>query len=533
MKQFIALCFVLLASATAVPPARGQDTPRYGGTLVFAIGANPETLNVDLGGGMDTIAVACKMFNGLIYRDRDWRPQPELAESWTISRDGLTYTFELVKTARWHDGKPFTSADVKFTFEQVLAKFHPRTRLALANVDQVQTPDPHTVVVRLKKPYAPFLEHMTCQEGAILPKHVYEGTDILKNPHNLDDPIGTGPFRWHSWTRGDRIVMVRNDAYFRSGLPYLDRLVAKIIPDPVSRILGLEAGEVDYIQSYFLLKQEVARFKTNPNVKTKQDTDVPGNYLLFFNVKRKPLDDKRVRHALAMGVNRQQILEQAIFGLGSVGKSAVHAGLKWAHNPDVDYSRLFAYDPVKANTLLDGAGLPRRANGTRFTVHLLYNVADPGFRSMAEIIRSNWHDLGVEVILEALERQLNIDKLYTKGDFDVSIQAFTTAGDPAIGITRAYATATVPPRPFTNPTGYSNPKLDELFARGVTTPFRDERQKAYFEAQQIIAEDLPALNLIDRTEVDVASVKFRGLWVSAQPFDRWDLVWWVGGSASR
>ncbi len=534
MRRVVASLAALVIVAAAAPsPAPAGEAPRYGGTLVFAIGANPETLNPAVTTGVEALAVACKMFNGLIYLDRDWNPQPELAESWTISPDGLTYTFRLVRNAKWHDGRPFTSADVKFTFEEVLAKFHPRTRTAFANLDRVEAPDPYTVVVRFRKPYAPFLQQMTCQEGAILPKHLYEGTDVLKNPRNLDNPVGTGPFRWGSWTRGDHILMVRNEHYFRPGMPYLDRVVAKIMPDPASRILALEAGEVDYIQSFFLLKQEVARLRSNPGVQVKQDTDLPGNFLLFCNIGHKPLDDKRVRHALAMGVNRRQILEQAVFGLGAPGKSAIHVGLKWAHNPEVDYDRLFPYDPAKANAALDAAGLPRAADGKRFRLRLVYNVAQAGFTPMAEIIRNNWQDLGVEVTLEPLEFQLTIDKVYTRGDFDVTIQPYTTAGDPAIGITRAYATATTPPRPFTNPSGYSNPKLDELFARAVATPNRAERARAYFEAQRIIADDLPALNLIDRTEVDVASAKFRGLWISAEPYDEWDRVWWVGGKASR
>lgn len=534
MRTILAFLVLLVTGlGTTGPAARAQEAPRHGGTMVFAIGANPETLNPAVTTGVEALAVACKMFNGLIYLDRDWNPQPELARAWTVSPDGLTYTFELVKGARWHDGKPFTAADVKFTFEQVLARFHPRTRLAFANVDRIETPDDHTVVVRFTRPYAPFLQQMTCQEGAILPRHLYEGTEILKNPRNLEDPIGTGPFRYQSWTRGDNIVMVRNPDYFRPGLPYLDRMVAKIMPDPTSRILALEAGEVDYIQSFFLLKQEVGRLRANPNVQVQQDTDLPGNFLLFFNVDRKPVDDRRVRQALAMGVNRRQILEQAVFGLGVPGKSAIHVGLRWAHNPEVDYNRLFPHDPARANAALDAAGLPRGAGGTRFRLRLVYNIAQAGFTPMAEIIRSNWQALGVDVTLEPLEFQLTMDKVYAKRDFDVSIQPYTTAGDPAIGITRAYTTTPPPVRPFTNPTGYANRKLDDLFARAIATPDRAERARLYFEAQRIIADDLPVLNLIDRTEVDVASAPFRGLWISAQPYDEWDRVWWVGGRPSR
>lgn len=524
--------FVLGTLALAAGRAPAQEAPRYGGTFVFAIGANPETLNPAITTGVEALAVACKMFNGLVYLDRDWNPQPELAAAWTVARDGLRIVFKLQPNVRWHDGKPFTAADVKFTMEEVLAKFHPRTRLAFANVEGVDAPDPLTVVVRFKNAYAPFLQQMTCQEAAILPKHLYEGGDILKHPRNNDQPIGTGPFRWGRWVRGDFIELTRNDQYFRPGLPYLDKMVAKIMPDASARVLALEAGEVDYLQSFFLLKQEVARLRQNSAVQVKQDTDLPGNFLLFFNTQRKPLDDRRVRQALAMGLNRRQVLEQAVFGLGAVGRSAIHVNLKWAYNPAVDYTKLYPYDPARANALLDQAGHRRGADGTRFRLRLVYNVAQAGFGAMAEIARNNWKALGVEVSAEPVEFQVTLDKVFAKRDYDVSLQPYTTAGDPAIGIARAYVTMNEG-RPFTNPTGYSNPKVDELFTQAATVPAREERRKLYFEVQRIIAEDLPTLNLIDRTEADAASAKFRGLWQSAEPYDEWDRVWWVQGKASR
>jgi peptide/nickel transport system substrate-binding protein len=510
--------------------AGAQETPRPGGTLVVAIGANPETLNPAVTTGVEALAVTCKMFNGLVYLDRDWNPQPELAQSWTVAPDGLRITFKLTPGVAWHDGKPFSSADVKFTMEEVLAKLHPRTRLAFANVEGVDAPDPLTVVVRFRKAYAPFMQQMTCQEAAILPRHLFEGTDILKNPRATDNPVGTGPFRWGRWVRGDFIEMVRNPRYFRPGLPYLDKVIAKIMPDAASRVLALEAGDVDYIQSFFLLKQEVARLRTNASVQLKQDTDLPGNFLMFFNTRSKPLDDKRVRQALVMGLNRGQLLEQAVFGLGSVGKSAIHVGLRWAHDPSVDYTKLYPHDPARANALLDQAGLRRAGAGARARLRLVYNAAQAGFPAMAEIVRDNWRALGVDVSLEPSEFQVVLQRVFAKPDFDVSLQPYTTAGDPAIGIARAYVTMNEG-RPFTNPTGYSNPKLDDLLARAATVPARDERRKLYFEAQRIIADDLPALNLIDRTEVDAARAGLRGLWQSAEPYDAWDRVWWAQGKA--
>jgi peptide/nickel transport system substrate-binding protein len=181
-------------------------------------------------------------------------------------------------------------------------------------------------------------------------------------------------------------------------------------------VLALEAGEIDYVQSFFLLKQEVARLRQNRNVQVRPETDLPGVFILFFNTTRKPLDDKRVRHALAMGLNRQQMLEQAVFGLGAVAKSAIHTGIGWASNPAVDYTKLYAFDAAKANALLDEAGLRRGGDGTRAKLRLVFNVAQAGFSAMAEIMRNNWKALGIEITVEPVEFQVTLDRVFVKHD---------------------------------------------------------------------------------------------------------------------
>jgi peptide/nickel transport system substrate-binding protein len=508
-----------------------SDSPRYGGTIILAIGNNPSTLNPATTTGVDELAPACKMFNGLVSVDRNFAPQPELAESWKISDGGLRVSFSLRKNVRWHDGKPFTAADVKFTFEEVLSKYHPRAKVALASMKAVETPDPHTAVVHFSKPHGPFLQQLYCQEAAILPRHLYEGTDVLKNPRNRE-PIGTGPFKFQEWIAGSHIAMVRNDDYWRDGMPYLDKVIVKIIPDSMARILALEAGELDYIQTFYLLKQEVARLAKKPGIHVERDTEYPGNFLLFFNVRNKPLSDNRVRHALAMAINRDQIVEQVVYGLGYPGRSAIDSRIKWAHNPEVDYRKLYAYDPARANRLLDEAGYARGAGGVRMRLRLLFTAAQAGFPPMADIIRSNLQEVGVQVVLEPSDAQVTLDRAFNKFDFDLTILPYTTAGDPAIGIARVYVTNDAK-RPFTNPTGYSNPRVDELFAQGASVLLQAERRRSYLEVQKILAEDLPTLVLVERIEVDVVRDKFRGIWTSIQPMDQWDRVWWTGGRPKR
>ncbi|GAC1419026.1 MAG: ABC transporter substrate-binding protein [Candidatus Velthaea sp.] len=497
--------------------------PKHGGTFVFAISGDPATLNPGLTTGVEALATDCKMFSGLLWHDREGKNHGELAEKWFAADDGATYTFKLRHDVHWHDGKPFNAADVKYTFENVINKFHPRAKKAFENVASVETPDGYTVVVRMKKPYAPFLTQMTCQDGPILPQHIYANTDVLKNPHNTDNPIGTGPFKFQSWTKGDRVVMVRNPDFFRKGLPYFDQVIAKIVSDPNSRIQGLTTGELDYVQSFFLPKEQLSVLKGKPGITLKTDTDAPGNYLLFLNVTRPPLNNKLVRQAILRGINRKQMLDQAYQGVGYVSKSAIHQKIAWAYDPAVDYTKMYPYDPKAANALLDKAGVPRKG-GTRFKFRLAFNPAQAGFGPVTQIIKDNLAQLGIDVDLAPYEANVLNDVTFVKRDFDGTLQAYTTAGDPAIGIARIYVT--IPPgTPFSNPTGYSNPKVDELWAQGALTPLLAKRKSAYFAVQKILAEDLPTIPLIDRTEIDAANSKLQGMWLSGQPYDQWDQVW--------
>ena len=242
----LVLVVLTLAWGIALPTGAQDGTPR-GGTLVVAINADPGHLNPAITTSGATHAAAELIYNGLLGRDERGDPLPDLAESWTIEQAGAVYRFRLRDGVTWHDGKPFTAADVKFTFEEVLLKFHARTKAsmggALAGID---APDDRTVVFRFKQPYAPLLLQLDATEAPIVARHVYQGTDPQTNPANVN-PVGTGPFRAVSYRKGAEIRLARNPAYFKPGLPHLDELVMRIIPDAGTQVLALENGEVDFL----------------------------------------------------------------------------------------------------------------------------------------------------------------------------------------------------------------------------------------------------------------------------------------------
>jgi peptide/nickel transport system substrate-binding protein len=180
-----------------------------------------------------------------------------------VSSDDLTYTFRL-RPATFHDGQPVTSADVVYSMESILAPNHGRFQTAFRVIESITAPDAATVVIRLQRPYAPLISLLTVFDAPILPKHVYEGTDPLTNPAN-QAPIGSGPFRFVEWVRGERVVLERFDGYFLEPA-LLDRLIYRVVPQDVARSVALEVGEADLVWGFYMPTSDLDRLDANPNV---------------------------------------------------------------------------------------------------------------------------------------------------------------------------------------------------------------------------------------------------------------------------
>ncbi len=184
------------------------------------------------------------------------------------------YTFNLRRNVHWHDGRSFSSADVKFTYEQILMKYHARTRAGLENVlDRIDAPNPTTVVFRFKAPFGALLQRSDVTEAPILPKHLYEGTDILQNPANAN-PVGTGAFKFKEWQRGAQVTLVKNDRYFKQGHPAIDQIVFRVLPQAALSVIALERGEVDFLAS--IPAGDVPRLRTNSNLSLAPALAGPG-----------------------------------------------------------------------------------------------------------------------------------------------------------------------------------------------------------------------------------------------------------------
>jgi peptide/nickel transport system substrate-binding protein len=506
----------------ALPLGAQAQTPVRGGTVVQAISADPPTMNPGTTTDTQAWSLMGKLFNGLTHLDNDYRSHPDLAESWTVSADGLTYTFKLRRDVKWHDGKPFTSEDVKFSYTEVLPRYHPVGRLSYSLVTAVETPDPYTAVVKLKAPFGPFVFMTALNTGAIVPKHLLAGQDFAAAEFNRK-PVGTGPFKIAEAVKGSHYVLERNPDYFKKGQPYLDRVVLRVMPNPASRVLAFEKGEVDVLYSFFLPVEQAGRLKAMPGLVVKEYMLFPEVVTLFFNLKdSKPLEDVRVRQAIAHAIDKKFLVEKGYFGQGRPAISPIPSNLGWAHNPNVP---VYAYDPARAAALLDEAGYPKGANGERMTLRLVYDPANSAANKASEVVAQQLRAIGINAKQVPLERSLMLEKVYKNYDFDIHIHNYTTYGDPGVGVARVYVCDNIRPAPFANVSRYCNPRLDELFRQAASATTQAERAKYYYPAQEILMRDLPAIPLFEYGDTNVARGRVQNIFKSLSAHERWDEVW--------
>lgn len=510
-KKVSAVLVVLAMVAVACggddnEPARGPggEQPKYGGTLVVATAGDPGALNPAITTSGITHPVTGQIFNGLVRLNREFTPQPDLAKSWDVSSDRRTYTFRLQEGVQWHDGRPFSSDDVKFSFEQVLVKFSQRTGAALGPIlDSIDNPNPNTVVFRLKQPYAPLLELLDEDNGPILPKHLYEGTDPFTNPANAR-PVGTGPFKFESALPGDRITLVRNPNYFKKGQPYLDRIVFRIIAAPPQSLQALQAGEADLILFPIPPLVEQLR-KLSGVVVTESGREGFARVIrLIPNLRRKPFDDVRVRQAMAYAIDREFIARTVYAGLFQPATGPISRGLTWAYTDDV---RKFPRDLEKAKALLDEAGLRPGPDGVRLRASFIF---DQGFAAAADLLKQQLGEAGIAVDQQLMDFNGWVKKLYIDWDFELGYSQLTDPPDPDFAAKSIFTCANIVKVPFVNGGGYCNPKVDDLFARAGAETDRDRRAKLYREVQQVIVEDQPQIFLVDGIGPWAYSDRFRG-----------------------
>lgn len=507
-----------IASLTGFQPAWAQApaaaTPVRGGTLTVLIDPEPPTLTTIAHSAGASVLISAKTTEGLLTYDFDLTPQPQLATAWAVSSDGLQYTFTLRKGVKWHDGKPFTSADVAHSIG-LLKQYHPRGRATFSSVAEVRTPDAYTAVLVLSKPVPYLLTALSASESPIVPKHLYETGKADANPAN-NAPIGTGPFIFKEWVRGSHVTYERNPDYWDSPKPYVDRLIVRFIPDAAARAAAIEKGEVHLSPGTPVPLGDVERLRAKPNLVFE-----PNGYQYInnvsrieFNLENPALQDLRVRQAIAHAINRQVVQKTVWYGQGQLIRGPVHPALKKFYVPDLP---VLPHDVKQAEALLDAAGFTRGKAGGNLRLKLaVVPIPNEGGQRTAEYLKQSLGRIGIEVTIGAQDFATYVRRVYTERAFDLHVSVMSNTFDPTVGIQRLYWSKNFKKGlPFSNGSGYSNPEVDRLLEAAAVEVDEGRRRQAFTEFQRHIVRDLPDITLLALDNYTIADRRVRGHTVSA------------------
>lgn len=474
-----------LATTTAMTfPFVGTAIAAAKTTLVLGMTIEPAGLDPTIAAPVAIGQVTWQnIFEGLVTIDSAGKIQPQLAKSWEISDDGLTYTFKLQGGVTFHDGEIFDSAVAKASLERARGadSVNPQKRF-FAAIDTIETPDAETLVLKLKTRNGSLLYWLGWPSSSIV------GTKSAADAKTT--PIGTGPFKFVSWAKGDRVELAANPDYWNKEVAVkLEKVTFRFISDPQAQSAALKSGDVDAFPE-FGAPELVETFKDDPRL-----TTVIGNTELKvvagMNNERKPFSDKRVRQALMMALDRPTIVDGAWSGYGTP------IGSHYTPNDRgfVDMTGTYAYDPEKAKALLAEAGY---ADGFTFTIKTPQMAYAP--RS-AQVMQAMFAEIGVTMNIEPTEFPAKwVQDVFKGGDYDMTIVAHAEPMDIDIYARDPYYFH------------YKNPAFNDILKKVEETADTSEQDKLYGDAQKILAEDVPALFLFVMPKLGIWDKKLKGLW---------------------
>jgi len=460
---------------------------QQGGTLVAAWAQDPVGLDPHITSARSSLQVLENVLDTLVVLDVDQNVQPSLAESWEVSEDGLTWTFNLRDGVKFSNGRDLTAEDVEFTYDRML---DPETASGqaylLAGVTDVSATDESTVVFTLEAPNPAFLSKLASNKavGIIARESVEDGSINTS-------PLGSGPFMIADFQPGIQLTLERNPHYWQEGLPYLDAVQIRIITDESVRRSALVSGDVDWAIS--VPAQSIDELKNRDDVVV---SEVPAGAYWYIGVNNmvEPLDDVRVRQALAWAINREEIAEVATFGTALATQDPIPESSSWATN----YAP-YEQDLERARELLAEAGY---ADG--FTMRIMPTTQYEESIRIAQMLQASLAPLNITAQIETLEWA---EWLQEQGDgnFDTFVCSWNGNIDPDDFFYAQHRTGEV-----FNFTGYSNPTVDELLAEGRQTADAEERYTVYEQINRIIVDEAPYIYLYNPLEINVFRTEVEG-----------------------
>lgn len=501
-SRIFTFCFVaiMLSLCSSCSHPSGPNP----GSVTFLIETMPTNLDPRIGTDAQSQRISALIFSALLEHDAQMNPRGDLAESWETP-DPLTYIFHLRRGIRFHDGRPLTSADVKYTFDTMLAgPLKTPKRGAFRMVASIAAPDDGTVIFHLKEPYASFLWNLSRPGVGIVP--INSPADFARLP------IGTGPFRFVHSRQDEDLTLERNPNYFR-GAPEIAHIRFRIVPEAIVRALELRKGAAD-IELTSLSPDMIPVLAREPHLEI---TEQPGTIFgyLGINFEDSVLSRREVRQALAYATDRHGLIKYLWRGQAQLASGLLPPN-HWAYEPNVPQ---YAYNPALAESLLDAAGLPRPTRGPRFKITLKTSTEELS-RLTAAALQDQWGRVGIQLDLRPLEFATLFSDV-TRGDFQLCYLRWVGANNDPDIFEYVFHSKKIPPQ-GANRGHYRNSKLDVLLDAIRVESDREKRKKLCGEAQAIIANDLPYLPL---WFTDNISVHRRGLGpVELSPSNDYDFL---------
>lgn len=495
----------------------------YGDAIVVGSIGEPRTLVPILASDSASGAICGLVFNGLVKYDKDLRLTGDLAERWEVSEDGLEIIFYLRKEVRWHDGAPFTSKDVEFTYRSLI---DPNVRTPYSGdfemVEKLEAIDDHTLKVLYKEPFSPGLSSWGMN---IMPRHILGGED-LNNTKFARSPIGTGPYKFKVWKTGEKVELISNHDYFE-GRPCIDRYIYRIIPDQATLFLELRAEGVDYTSltpMQFKRQTESRFFK-----ESFQKFNFPsfGYTYLGYNLDDPRFRDLRVRQAINYAIDKDEIIRGVLLGLGSVA-TGPFIPESWAYNKHVG---AFEYNPKKASMLLkeagwqdaDGDGILEK-DGKKFTFTIITNQGNEQRRMTAEILQRRLKEVGIEVKIKIIEWSAFVSEFIDKRRFDAVLLGWSLSLDP--DMYDIWHSSKTKEGQF-NFVGYSNQEVDRLLIEGRRTFDQKKRAEIYHKIHKILYEEQPYLFLYVPDALPILHGRFKNIEVGVAGIGHNFIEWYV------
>jgi peptide/nickel transport system substrate-binding protein len=508
------------AATEAPAPAAGA---REGGTIVVGLQAEPTTLDSQQISDYNSHRAAYGIYDHLLrFKDEGTEVEPGLAESWEISDDGLVYTLNLRQGVKFHDGTDFNAEAVKFNLERQIDPNHPYhdtgefpyAEFTWGMVDKVEVVDDYTVDITLKEPFAPFLNHLAMHPAAMASPAAIEqfGRDFSSNP------VGTGPFKFVSWTPGVEVVLEKNPDYWREP-PHLDQVIYRPIIEDQSRLTELEAGGVNFIVN--IPPDDLSRLREDSRFTVVEQAGMH-TWWVAFNQSRAPFNDTRVRQAMNYAVNKQAIVDSLLQGTGTLSVNPLPP-VVWSYTEDV---QRYDYNPEKARELLAEAGYP-----DGFTCSFWVPESGSGMQqpvAMGTAIQADLREVGVDCEIQTFEWGTYLDQVIVPPDqaeFDMFEMSWIgDNGDPDNHLFILLSGEQFPPAGY-NMGFYQNEQVDELLREARVTLDQARRTELYQQAQKLIADDPPWIYVDHETQIVVMDAKIKDFKLHPTGPFRFENVW--------